>query len=63
MGSATQPQTNQVKLSNVVKNVLTIDTNNLVKKTNYEEKIMEFKIKLVLIMIMINILLLKSLIN
>ena len=46
-GSTTQPQTNQVKLSNVVKNVVkktdydklvkkinihTIDTNNLVKK-------------------------------
>ena len=39
------------------------NASNLVKKTNYNRKIMKFKIKLLQIIIMINISLLKNLIS
>ena len=46
-----------------VNNINTTDTSNLVAKTDYNTKINEIVKKKLLIMIMINILLLKNLIN
>ena len=46
-----------------VENKIPYVSSNLVKKTDYNRKIMKLKIKLMLIMIIINILLLKNLIS
>ena len=49
-----------LKRLNVINNIKTTDTTDLILKTDYNANINKFKIKLLLIMIMINILLLRS---